>query len=776
MAKKTRFVIAVVYAVGFFSLFPLDALSQSSTPLLFYKNTGQWESAVLFKAEMSNSTVIVTNSGFYLQSVSSSVTEQDISMTPYPEEITILLVGMTLSENNPNPVITETEVTAPTIYSYYGNTGNQWSLNTPACSEVVLHNIYPNIDLRLYEQDHQFAYDFILNPNSNPSDISMNFTGIQNISLTDTGALLLRTEWGDIFHSTPYAYPISERSTPIESAFQVADNNTVTIRIPDWPLIDQAVVFDPKLYFSTFFGGSGADDFNDIYVDSDGYMYLTGYTASPDFPLEAAIDSSYSDCCPYNIVISKFTPDNSALVFGTYLSGISAEWDRGTGITVDTDGYIYICGSTSSATFPTLNAWDDSFNGSEDAVLVKLAPDGQLLFSTFYGGANYDGFSSLEIDNEGNIIVTGYTNSPDLTLVNPLDDSFNGANDIMLVKFTPDGSTLLYASYLGGSGDDNPTDIHIDADNTIYLCGQSNSTNYPVQNPYQATRNGTSADAVFSKLSADGSTLLASTYFGGLASETARSIFIDSVGQIYISGTTSSATLPLVNPYDNTLDGSSDGYLACFNSTGDTLTYASYFGGSLAETCWDMKSSRNDELVIMMSTNSTDVPMVNAYDASYNGGNTDVLLIRFSPSLNTISYSTYFGGSGGELPHRCDIDSLNNVYFTGSTNSANFPTRFAFDDTKNSTTDAFMAKLATEFLGCCVGVSGNINFDPADQTDISDLLYFVSYMFDNPAGPSPACFEEADIDGSEAIDIADLLYMVDYMFANPAGPAPIACP
>jgi hypothetical protein len=263
------------------------------------------------------------------------------------------------------------------------------------------------------------------------------------------------------------------------------------------------------LVFSTYLGGTGDESGSGIAVDGSGGVYVTG-GAGPNFPVTpGAFQTTYGSGSD-DAFVSKINPSGSALVYSTYLGG-SAD-DNGTGIAVDSTGSAYVGGITYSANFPVTSGAFQTVcgggckNGGANAFVAKINPSGSgLVYSTYLGGSTVDGVEDLAIDNSGNAYVTGVANSTDFPTMNPVQAAKGGSNDLFVAEFNPEGSALIYSTYLGGSTSDEGTGIAVDSRGNAYITGQTNSsTNFPTVNPLQPTFGGGDRDAFVAKIASAG--------------------------------------------------------------------------------------------------------------------------------------------------------------------------------------------------------------------------------------------------------------------------------
>ncbi len=296
------------------------------------------------------------------------------------------------------------------------------------------------------------------------------------------------------------------------------------------------------LVYSTYLGGSDYEAGGGIAVDSSGNAYVTGATISTNFPTANPLQAAYGGGI-YDAFVAKLNPTGSALVYSTYLGG--SDIDGGSGIAVDSSGNAYVTGDTISTDFPTANPLQAGLGGIQNAFVVKLNPAGSsLVYSTYLGGSSYDEGNGIAVDSSGNAYVTGDTISTDFPTANPLQAALGGIQNAFVVKLNPAGSSLVYSTYLGGSGQDQGNGIAVDSSGNAYVAGITGSPNFPTASPLQAFPGG-SFNAFVAKLNPAGSTLVYSTYLGG---GQGYGIAADSAGNAYVTGFTDSFNFPIVSP------------------------------------------------------------------------------------------------------------------------------------------------------------------------------------------------------------------------------------
>ncbi|MCE5213695.1 MAG: DUF3344 domain-containing protein [Methanobacterium sp.] len=475
--------------------------------------------------------------------------------------------------------------------------------------------------------------------------------------------------------------------------------------------------------YATMLGGSGAESGTDIKVDDDGNIYITGQTASTNFPTTSNAYQT-TNAGGTDAYLVKFN-SSGTLMYSTYLGGSGN--DYGSGIIVDTNGNIYITGYTASTNFPTTsNAYQNTNAGSDDLFLAKFNSNGDLTYSTYLGGSGSDkvgytlaGVSSckiggnIAIDNDGNVYITGYTSSTDFpTTVGAYQTSKAGYDDIFVSKFNSSGN-LVYSTYLGGSSSDDGFGIAVDCNGNAYITGYTDSTNFPITpGAYQATKASPSGgfDIFVTKLNSEGTALIYSTYLGGSANSspvvTASSygigIALSEAGDIYITGRTTSSNFPTtIGAYQTNINGVSDVVVTKFDPAG-SLVFSTYLGGggdtNTSEYGHSIVIDKNGYVYIGGRTNSTNFPTTpGAYRTTKNPGSGaaahDAFISKFDSNGNLI-YSTYYGGSGSDMGTAIDVDNEGNVYITGYDNYTALPTTpGAFQPASGGSSDAFFGKL-----------------------------------------------------------------------------------
>jgi uncharacterized protein (TIGR03437 family) len=549
----------------------------------------------------------------------------------------------------------------------------------------------------------QLEYDFVVSPGADPRRIRLSVSGAESLEVEKSGDLVLRSGGKEVRFLKPVVYQTADSGRrEIASRYVLRGRQEVGFEVaaydPSRPL-----VIDPVLAYSTYFGGTGNEESRAIAVDaagnayiagsvapaqlptfpptppifvnsdafvinldptgtvvlystylggsdydaaeaiavdSEGSAYITGITASTDYP---TVDPFWGSAGAFDAFVSKLSPNGKNLVYSSYLGGSGT--DVGFGIVVDSAGSAYVAGMTSSTGMITRNPLQANNAGSYDAFVAKLIPEGtDLVYCTYFGATEEDGAYGIAVDPTGNAYITGVTYSTDFPTLNPLQTATGGAPDAFVAELNADGSALVYSTYLGASGHDYGNGIAVDSAGSAYITGSTNSaatifantTNFPTASPLQATKAG-GYDAFVTKLNAGGSALVYSTYLGGSGDDYSYGIALDGNGNAFITGFTTSTNFPTANAVQAANAGAADAFVAGLNATGSALIYSTYLGGSGNDYGYAIAVDSAGSAYVTGVTQSSDFPTFNPLQAA-NGGNTDAFVAKImQPAVPVIN-------------------------------------------------------------------------------------------------------------------------------------------
>jgi hypothetical protein len=693
---------------------PVQARTKSpygTLPLSFEVNQGQSDGRVEFLARGQGYSLFLTAS------------EAVLSLHPAARHGSRAdaVVRMRLAGANPRPQLAGLELLPGTSNYFIGSDPRQWRRDVPSYARVKYAGVYPGIDLVYYGNQRQLEYDLLVAPHADPRRITLAFDGVRALSLDADGNLILQTAGGEIAQHKPVIYQdIDGTRQKVDGRYVLRANHSVGFDIDGYDTTEPLVI-DPVLSYSTYLGGTGNDIGHAIAVDAAGNAYVTGVTTSTNFPGASTSLIQSASTGSNDVFVTKLNPSGSALVYSTYLGGSNGE--IGYAIAVDGAGNAYVTGETDSGTqtlssipFPTVGAFDSTYNGGGDAFVTKINASGNaLVYSTFLGGGGNERGYGIAVDSAGSAYVTGHTSSDNASSGGPAggfptvgalqaNNASLGNSDAFVTKFSAAGNALVYSTYLGGNGSEFSIDggaIAVDSDGNAYVGGTTRSSNFPgaSSSTIQPAWSGTTgrSDGFVVKLNAAGSALLYSTYLGGTTDDSVNGIAIDGARNAYVVGSTESPNnFPTASPLQAAKGGTGfDAFVTKINAAGTALVYSTYLGGSDGENAYAVAVDASGNAFVSGWTASSNFPTVAPLQAAAAGSG-DAFISEVNAAGNALVYSTYFGAqSGTEHAYGIGLDGAGVAYVTGDTNSTNFPTASPLQATRSGSigTDAFVARI-----------------------------------------------------------------------------------
>ncbi len=703
-------------------------------PLGFEPNRGQMDPAVKYATKGSRYTLFLTSSEAVfalperiempssLKSIATQTTARQTSQASTWRAITMQFVGARSTTD-----FSATDRLPGEKNYHIGRDKAKWAAGVPLYSRVEAHDIYPGIDVAFRGIEQQLEFDFLVSPGANAKRIALGFSGARHIKIDPAGDLVVSSAAGDLQFRRPVAYQDMPDGTrkPVRARFAQGRNNSVRLAFGSYDRRRQLVI-DPSVTYATYLGGTNLDEGLGIAVSSDN-IYVTGATASPNFPDTGQLEYTGG----LDVFVTEFN-SSGQLVFSTLVGG--SEDDVGTSIALSPNG-ILVTGYTKSSDFPAFYNYCYAQEprceatqlltlcGIQNAFVFALTPLGAFNPATtaYVGGSDSDTGLAIASDNQvfGYFYVAGQTTSSDFFSCSPLfnESQINmghgsGPSDAWILKLsqsfaTGGGPAAYFSTFLGGSDQDFATGIALDnpdgTETNIYVTGGTVSPDfYTTPGVIQPTcgtdgncNNGN--DDVFvtvlctdaqAPCNAVGSTpnYVYSTFLGGSGKDDAYSIAADINGHAYITGQTSSPDFKLQNPFQGTLKGSQNAFVSKLNPGGTALVFSTYLGGNQSDAGLGLAIDNQTNVYITGRTNSPDFPLQLPTQPALGGG-TDAFVSVLNASGNALNFSTFFGGSGDEdvLGGSIAVDSLQNVYITGDTNSTNLPTQNPYQGTIGST-------------------------------------------------------------------------------------------
>ncbi len=658
-------------------------------PLYFIKNNGQVDGKVSFYERGAGHATFFTSDGVVLSLTKKDGKSEKPSFkkdilgleTEKPDKSTSEAVSLSFVGANSKAKITADDKMSGKVNYFVGNEKSKWRSNIPTYGVVTYEDVYKNIDVKFYGNNKNIEHDVIVRPGGNPSLVKFAYDGVKGLKVTENGDLEVSLNSGKLIEQKPVIYQdIKGERVAVDGTYRI-------LKSVDGAFIygfnvasydhTKDLVIDPVLVYSTYLGGRGTDSGSAIAVDATGAIYVTGGTASTDFPTVNPIQGIYGGGTNGgDVFVTKINPAGTAIVYSTYLGGSGD--DGGNGIAVDSTGAVYVTGHTASTDFPLRNAIQGVNGGYEDIFITKINPTGSaILYSTYIGGSSYDYGDDIAVDNTGATYVIASTSSQDLPIVNPIQPAHGGGGrDAFIIKINPAGRSIVYSTYLGGTGYDGDSGIAVDSTGAAYVTGWTDSTDFPLVNSIQTSLAG-ATDAYITKIAPAGSTIIYSTFIGGLLFDFGEGIAIDSIGAVYVTGHTWSTDFPLVNPIQGVYGGGlyeGDAFITKINPAGIAIVYSTYLGGSGDDIAFNIAVDSAGAAYVSGNTGSTDFPVV----APIQGicGDllcSDVFVTKINPAGSALVYSTYLGGNNLDYGFDIVVDSFGAAYVTGQTCSTDFP-------------------------------------------------------------------------------------------------------
>ncbi|HJT23085.1 MAG TPA: SBBP repeat-containing protein, partial [bacterium] len=586
------------------------------------------------------------------------------------------------------------EFTGGTANYFIGNDPTKWHTKIPLCTRVTAKNVYPGIDMAYYGNQRRLEYDFTIRPGADPTQLRLVYGNTSDAKVDPDGNLLLKIGNGKVVFKAPLIYQTTSNNLKesVQGRYVVRRNGEVGFEVAAYDS-SRPLVIDPVLDYSTYLGGTGTDSASAIALDSSGNAYITGTTSSTNFP-------------------------------------------------------------TTAGAYKTTNA------GLNDVFVTKLNNLGTgLSYSTYIGGTGSEGGMAIAVDSGGNAYVTGNTNSTNFpTTAGVLQTANAGQTEVFVAKLNPTGTGLSYSTYLGGNGADFGQAIAIDSSGDAYVGGYTNSTTFPTTaGAFQtALSGGINYDGFVAKINPTATSLLYSTYLGGTNNDYLYGIAVNSSGNAFVTGSTTSVGFPTTaGAFQTTYGGVDNAFITELNTTGTGLVVSTFLGGTNGDGAYAIALDSTGDVFVTGVATSQDFPITpGAFQTvhSFDSINYDAFITKFNPALSSLVYSTYLGGNAADYAQAITVDSAGNAYVLGYTNSTTFPTTpgafqiaHALDSPSNSN-DVFLAKLNASGSGLlyCTYLGGNgVDIGSGLAIDAGGNAYLTGYTSSNNFPTSSGAYQTA---------------------------------
>jgi hypothetical protein len=595
---------------------------------------------------------------------------------------------------------------APSHY-LRGNDSSKWISGARQFSSVVLADLYPGIDLKLHGERGKPEYDFIVAPRADADAIRVRFRGADAVTLGADGALSVASPAGELIHHKPVAYQrdASGNTAWVDARFVRVALDELRFEVGAYDR-SRELVIDPVYEYATYLGGTGSeglsgfsaqDPWQAITVNAAGEAYVAGVTNSTDFPTTpGTVQPALRE--DLDFFIAKLNAAGDGLVYSTYLGGTGDELAAG-GIHVNPMGEVLFAGLTQSNDFPTTPGVFDASNDSgpsAEIVALKLNATGSaLVYSTYLGSSANETITGFAVDSQERIVVAGGTVFGATTPYPYTVGAYSNSGDQYITKISADGTSLVWSSSFGlqFGGGIRIRGLALDSSDNVYFSGRVSSldaASFPTTaGAFDTTFNG-QFDAFVTKMAANGSGLVYSTFLGGSNTDEGLAIAVDSAGSAYASG--SSGDFPVTpGAFLTTQNVNWAGYLAKLAPNGSSLIWATYTQRQNFSASNSIALDSNNRVYLttngvtplsMRVGESPEVCLANVASSS---------VVRFAADGASLDYGMRIGAplvfSGGfdissHLLNDIAVDPNDNVYVMGTTNSADFPTYRGFQPAK----------------------------------------------------------------------------------------------
>ncbi len=581
------------------------------------------------------------------------------------------------------------------IHYLIGRDPQRWRTHRSAFSEVKFRDVYPGIDL-VYRTSHsRIEYDFVIAPGADPANIALDFSGADSMELDRDGDLVFSFAGRTLRHRKPHIFQVAgPNPREIPGGYRLSGRRQVRFEIGDYDR-SLPLVIDPVIAYGTLLGGSGNDGAFSVALDAAGNIYLAGITSSADFPSTAASPGARKFSGATDAFVVKLNPQGTVPVYTVYLGG--SDQDAALAVAADAQGNAYLTGGTNSRDFPvTASAFQPKFGGTGgsslppfsspagDGFVAKFGPSGDLVYSSYLGGAGIDQGYGITVDAAGAVTVAGATASTDFPVTSGVVQAVRrGYPDVFVARVNPDGTSLLYSTYLGGARENYALALALDSSGNAYVTGVTSSDDFPVTpDAVQARRTGNTA-AFAAKLNNTGTALSYATYLGGNNNTYGYGIAVDGSGGAYFTGATSATDFPVTDgAYQRRGKQGGDVFVTRLAPDGNRLVFSSVFGGNGPDFGRAITLDPSGDIYVAGSTGPygngriLDLPTTPDAVQRCGSGNPAAFLARMPPDGASLKYSSYLGGASGGAAAAAAIavDAAGKVILAGSTGAPDFPT------------------------------------------------------------------------------------------------------
>ena len=597
----------------------------------------------------------------------------------------------------------------PSVSHYLVGRESQWRTGVPHFAAVAYRDLYPGIDVIFRDAGDGFEYDVLVAPGASPSRFRLAVPdgGIE----LDRGNVILGAR--GLRQSRPFAYQeVGGEIRQVGARYELRDG-ALALSTGRYDR-ELPLVIDPVLTFSTYFGSEGpSDNVEAVAVDDDNNVYVTGsIDGSASLPVtKGAFQTAFGGAS--DAFVSKID-SAGRLLYSTYFGGTNG--DGAEGLDIGSDGSAYVSGTTFSPDLPvTPGAFQPVLQGDvedclshcpQDAFVMRLSPDGSdLIFSTFLGGLNDDIGGVIKVAEGGDAYVAGMTSSPTFPVTpGAFDEAYNEPTcfeilcdmDGFVARLSSGGDDLQYSTFFGGTSNDSPQDMDLDAAGNVYVAGAGFSEDLPTtEGAYQQEKNGR-GDLDFSgfvaSLAPQLNDLRYATYLGGRSEELINSLAVEPSGEAWVAGTGGRGIPTTDDALQARKGGASDAFVTRFSADGSSVLYSTFFGGEGPDYGHGVVVDDAGKVKLFGSTTSEDLYVRRALQQR-NAGSVDLFLMSFEPGKARPQSATYLGGEQHDIGTDIAIGPEGWVYLVGSSGSSGFPLAGAYLQRDQAASDGVILRI-----------------------------------------------------------------------------------
>lgn len=672
---------------------PDSATAAPQIPMWFERNTGEFPSQVAFASRSIHQTVFLTNTAMVIAAPGAA----PVSIEWRNGQPARRMAGE-------NPIHAR-------IDHFGGANHSRWKTgdSNGRFSKVRYEQVYKGIDLVFHPQGNQLEHDFVVAPGVDPAQIVLGVNGATSLKLDTDGSLAILNGKAEIRQSKPVAFQnIDGKRIEIAANYKISGNE-IQFELGSYDTT-QVLVIDPVLKYASYLGGTLRTTPATVVAEpGTGILWIAGTTTSTDFPAVGESIRGVETMGNGDIYIAKVDPSKpgpEALLYAAFVGGTGS--DEARSMVLDGDGNAVIAGTTTSGDFPVVGSYDSTIEGGRDAIVLKIDPrragTAALVYTSFLGGDGEDFANAIATDSAGRFIVAGYTVSNNFPLTTNAIQRFpQGGYETFIARINPDGGTngLEYSTYYGGSATDIANAVAVDAAGLIYVAGATSSANFPTSdNPYRLTYQN-AGDMFLIRVDTAKSGVAGidyGTYLGGTGIDSAQAMHLDALGNVTLAGYTTSNDMPIAGNAPQTRNaGNADAYVARLNIATNTLSFATYLGGSASDLAYGLTVDGQGRIHIVGYTYSNNLNVTRNALQSKLGGGYDAFVASMNPSLpaaESLLYSSYWGAGGNENGLSVTADGSCNVTLVASTTTKKLAvTNNAFQGEGTGFPDTFLSSV-----------------------------------------------------------------------------------